>query len=197
MVLKLLLLGEAGDPDHLAAAFLTSTGINHGILLGKSPVLQYLYYLTQIGIAMSPLSNNKLFMDYHRNPFPTYHAQGLNVSLSSDDPLMFHFTKDPLLEEYLIAAKVWKLSSVSLCEIARYSVLQSGFEHPYKMHFLGAEYRKPGAMGNDIRKSNVPDIRINYRTKTLESELSLIYTNASLSSLVKKSNTNSNIKLAP
>lgn len=35
--------GEAGDPDHLIAAFLTSQGINHGVLLRKLPVIQYLY----------------------------------------------------------------------------------------------------------------------------------------------------------
>ena len=46
--------GEAGDPDHLTSAFLTSHSISHGILLRKVPVLQYLYYLDQIGIAMSP-----------------------------------------------------------------------------------------------------------------------------------------------
>ena len=34
--------GEAGDPDHLTAAFLTSHSISHGILLRKVPVLQYL-----------------------------------------------------------------------------------------------------------------------------------------------------------
>jgi len=59
----------------------------------QTPVLQYLYYLTQIGIAMSPLSNNSLFLNYHRNPLPEYHARGLIVSLSTDDPLQFHFTK--------------------------------------------------------------------------------------------------------
>lgn len=42
---------------------------------------------------MSPLSNNHLFLDYHRNPLPTYFARGLLVSLSTDDPLQFHFTK--------------------------------------------------------------------------------------------------------
>lgn len=57
------------------------------------PVLQYLYYLSQIGLAMSPLSNNSLFLNYHRNPLPEYFARGLNVSLSTDDPLQFHFTK--------------------------------------------------------------------------------------------------------
>ena len=32
----------------------------------KAPVLQYLFYLAQIGIAMSPLSNNSLFLEYSR-----------------------------------------------------------------------------------------------------------------------------------
>ncbi len=59
----------------------------------QAPVLQYLYYLAQIGIAMSPLSNNSLFLSYHRNPLPEYLSRGLVVSLSTDDPLQFHFTK--------------------------------------------------------------------------------------------------------
>ena len=42
---------------------------------------------------MSPLGNNSLFLDYHRNPLPLYFARGLSVSLSTDDPLQFHFTK--------------------------------------------------------------------------------------------------------
>ena len=85
--------GEAGDLNHLASVFLTATGINHGIQLRKSPVLQYLFYVTQIGIAMSPLSNNKLFLDFTRNPFHAFFKRGLNVSLSTDDPLMLHYTK--------------------------------------------------------------------------------------------------------
>nr|DAD31136.1 TPA_asm: hypothetical protein HUJ06_009987 [Nelumbo nucifera] len=40
--------GEAGDIDHLAAAFLLCHNISHGINLRRSPVLQYLYYLTQV-----------------------------------------------------------------------------------------------------------------------------------------------------
>ena len=61
----------------------------------------------KIGIAMSPLSNNRLFVDYHRNPFYTYFMRGLNVSLSTDDPLMLHYTKEPLVEEYCVAVQVW------------------------------------------------------------------------------------------
>jgi adenosine deaminase len=62
-------------------------------LLRKVPALQYLFYLKQIGIAMSPLSNNALFLTYERNPLPDFFKVGLNVSLSTDDPLQFHFTK--------------------------------------------------------------------------------------------------------
>lgn len=145
--------GEAGDPEHLAAAYLTANCINHGITLRKAVPLQYLYYLTQIGIAMSPLSNNRLFLDYHRNPFPIYHARGLNVSLSTDDPVMLHYTKDPLLEEYSVALQVWKLTATDVCEIARNSVLQSGFEHQFKEHFLGRNYMLPGAQGNGASRA--------------------------------------------
>ena len=59
---------------------------------------------------MSPLSNNSLFLDYHRNPFPMFFLRGLNVSLSTDDPLQIHLTKEPLVEEYSIAASVIFLS---------------------------------------------------------------------------------------
>lgn len=78
---------------------------------------------------MSPLSNNALFLTYERNPLPNFFRTGLNVSLSTDDPLQFHFTKvssfrfasqipfhkrerhqEPLLEEYSVAAQIYKVS---------------------------------------------------------------------------------------
>jgi AMP deaminase len=43
------------------------------------------------------------------------------------------------MEEYSIAAQVWKLSSVDMCELARNSVLMSGFSHEVceeKFNFL-------------------------------------------------------------
>lgn len=40
-------------------------------------------------------------MNYDRNPFPEYLARGLVVSLSTDDPLQFHYTKvSPFFESY-------------------------------------------------------------------------------------------------
>ncbi|KAF8799362.1 AMP deaminase [Phlegmacium glaucopus] len=166
--------GEAGDTDHLTSAFLTSHSISHGILLRKVPALQYLFYLKQIGIAMSPLSNNALFLTYERNPLLDFFKTGLNVSLSTDDPLQFHFTKEPLLEEYSVAAHIYKLPQSSLAELARNSVRQSGFEMEIKRHWLGHEWYLPGAAGNDINKTNVPNIRLTYRHQTLVGELDMI-----------------------
>uniref|UniRef100_A0A673YDI0 AMP deaminase n=1 Tax=Salmo trutta TaxID=8032 RepID=A0A673YDI0_SALTR len=166
--------GEAGPVHHLVSGFILSENISHGLLLRKAPVLQYLYYLAQIGIAMSPLSNNSLFLSYHRNPLPEYLSRGLMVSLSTDDPLQFHFTKEPLMEEYSIATQVWKLSSCDMCELARNSVLMSGFSHKAKSYWLGPKYSKEGPESNDIRRTNVPDIRVAYRSETLLEELNLI-----------------------
>ena len=40
--------GEAGAIQHLVAGYLLADNISHGLLLRKSPVLQYLYYLAQV-----------------------------------------------------------------------------------------------------------------------------------------------------
>ncbi|KAJ6142576.1 hypothetical protein N7471_002029 [Penicillium samsonianum] len=166
--------GEAGDPDHLAVGFLCCHSISHGILLRKVPLLQYLYYLDQIGIAMSPLSNNALFLTYDKNPCATFFKRGLNVSLSTDDPLQFAFTKEPLIEEYSVAAQIYKFSAVDMCELAKHSVDQSGFELSLKERWLGSNCSIPGTAGNNVAKSNVPDIREAFRHDTLLGELSLI-----------------------
>lgn len=134
--------------------------------------------LLQIGIAMSPLSNNSLFLNYHRNPLPEYLARGLLISLSTDDPLQFHFTKEPLMEEYSIATQVWKLSQTDMCELARNSVLMSEFEHELKRFWAGPNYTREGVAGNDIKRTNVPNIRVAYRYETLQEELTNIFSHA-------------------
>lgn len=52
---------------------------------------------------------------------------------------MLHFYpvvsfQEPLMEEYAIAAQLWKLSTCDLCEIARNSVVQSGLSHQVTSH---------------------------------------------------------------
>ena len=162
--------GEAGDSEHLAVAFLCCHSISHGLLLRKVPLLQYVFYLEQVGIAMSPLSNNALFLAYERNPFHQYFRRGLNVSLSTDDPLQFAFTKEPLIEEYAVAAQIYKLSPVDMCELAKNSVRQSGYELSVKQQWLGLNFRAPGKDGNVMVKTNVPDRREEFRYRTLSEE---------------------------
>jgi len=79
------------------------------------------------------------------------------------------------MEEYSIAAQVWKLSSCDMCELARNSVIMSSFPHEYKKYWLGPHYMEEGPQGNDIRRTNVPDVRVSYRHETLEAELSMLF----------------------
>ncbi|CAG5111632.1 Oidioi.mRNA.OKI2018_I69.chr2.g5916.t2.cds [Oikopleura dioica] len=176
--------GEAGHIYHTATAFLLSENINHGINLRKSPVMEYFYYLCQIGISMSPMSNNHLFLPYSKSPFKEFFERGQNIALSTDDPLQFHLTKEPLIEEYSVAAQVWKLNSVDMSEIARNSVLMSGFKDQLKQYWLGPLYRREGIEGNDNRRTNVPPVRCHFRFETLDGELSLI------SSIIKETKNN-------
>ncbi|GMF85072.1 unnamed protein product [[Candida] boidinii] len=129
---------------------------------------------------MSPLSNNALFLTYDKNPFPSYFRKGLNVTLSTDDPLQFSYTREPLIEEYSVAAQIYKLSNVDMSELARNSVYMSGFESQLKRHWLGKKFDTPGLPGGDIEKTNVPDIRVSYRDETLSMEKELVSRYASL-----------------
>lgn len=42
------------------------------------------------------------------------------------------------------------------------------------MYWLGPDYLESGVAGNDIRRTNVPAIRIAYRSEALREELHLI-----------------------
>ena len=64
--------GETGDPMHLAASYMLCESINHGVLLDAQVSLQYLYYLDQVGMSLSPLSNNFLFQRIAENPMPKF-----------------------------------------------------------------------------------------------------------------------------
>jgi adenosine deaminase len=103
----------------LASSFLLAESIVHGLTLINNPPMQYLYYLSQIGISMSPLSENSLYVKYAQNPFHPLFQRGLNVTLSSDNPLQLHLTEEPLAEEYAIATQMFRLSNTDYAEIAR------------------------------------------------------------------------------
>ncbi|XP_073955570.1 AMP deaminase 2-like [Choristoneura fumiferana] len=65
-----------------------------------------------------------------------------------------------------------------MCELARNSVLMSGFSHELKQHWLGADYAREGPAGNDITRTNVPDVRLSFRHDTLLDELDNIFRGA-------------------
>lgn len=165
--------GETGDAMHLAATYILADSINHGVNLDKQVSLQYLYYLDQVGMSMSPLSNNFLFRKIKSNPFPKMFKRGLNVTLSTDDPLLFHMSNDALLEEYSVARASFDLSMTDISEIARNSVLQSGFEDELKREWLGEDYKK-GITFCDEVKTHVPLIRAKFRAEHLALEHMLV-----------------------
>ena len=43
-----------------------------------------------------------------------------------------------------------------------------------KRYWLGPDYQEAGVAGNDIRRTNVPGIRIAYRYEALQEELRLL-----------------------
>ena len=43
--------------------------------------------------------------------------------------LLNFVVQEPLMEEFSIAAQVWKLSTTDTCELTKNSVQMSGFEH--------------------------------------------------------------------
>lgn len=55
-----------------------------------------------------------------------------------------------------------------------HTVLSSLLMSQAKSHWLGPDYMKEGPISNDIRRTNVPDIRVGYRYETMCEELHLI-----------------------
>jgi len=161
--------GETGNPMNLACTYMLCESIAHGINLDMQVSLQYLYYLDQVGLATSPLSNNFLFRKIRDSPFLKFFRRGMNVTLSTDDPLLFHMSDDPLLEEYSVARATFDLSMTDMMEIARNSVLQSGFEEEFKEKYLGKDFRKGVTFCNE-RLTHVPLIRAKFRAEHLAIE---------------------------
>lgn len=83
--------------------------------------------------------------------------------------MFFHLSDDALLEEYSTARIQFGLSVLDLCEVARNSVWQSGFEHALKQQWLGPDYRQ-GALGCEPGRCNVTPTRAQFRASRLAAE---------------------------
>jgi AMP deaminase len=73
---------------------------------------------------------------------------------------MFHSTPTPLLEEYATAKHSWDLSSIDMCEIARYSCL-AAFQRKELLLLHGED---------DPNLTNIPSMRLEWRKAQLEGE---------------------------
>ena len=62
-------------------------------------------------LPIAGLSNNALFVKLGDSPIGKFHRRGLRVCLGTDDPMQFHQTESPLIEEYLIAGQTFGLSN--------------------------------------------------------------------------------------
>jgi len=78
------------------------------------------------------------------------------------------------------------LSAVDMCEIARNSVLQSGFDHELKAHWIGNNYWIRSILGNDINQTNVPNIRIEFRLSLLNDEMTFMQHHTQLQSSISE-----------
>ena len=72
--------------------------------------------------------------------------------------MLFHLSDEPLLEEYAAARTLFDLSMLDMCELARNSVLQSGFGDAQKRVWLGEGYAR-GDDGCDPTRCNVTKTR--------------------------------------
>lgn len=132
--------GELGNIHHLLTAYLLTDSICHGINLidsnaskydnndtvlknNNNIVMLYLFIKDQVGCALSPISNNYLCRKYSCLHLDLLFKLGLRMSLCTDDPLMFHLTDDPIVEEFSMAKNYYNFSNGDLLELVNNSYL--------------------------------------------------------------------------
>jgi aminodeoxyfutalosine deaminase len=126
--------GETGGPDQIKDAldFLHAERIGHGIAAIRSAALMNTLADRKISLEICPTSNlctnalniqlNSADSDLSRHPLPKLFRHSIPVTLSTDDPAMFHTT---LVEEYFAALQMG-LSLDDLLVINR-----TGFENSF------------------------------------------------------------------
>jgi aminodeoxyfutalosine deaminase len=128
--------GETGGPEQIKDAIdiLHAERIGHGIAALRSTALMNTLAARKIPLEICPTSNlrtnalniqlNSATCDLSQHPLPRFFAHGIPVTLSTDDPAMFHTT---LVEEYSAALQMG-LSFANLLVINR-----TAFEHAFLM----------------------------------------------------------------
>ena len=129
--------GEMSGPETIWEALngLRAERIGHGISCLADPALVAYLRETQIPLEVCPTSNvcTKQVPDLVSHPLPRLLAEGLFVTLNSDDPPMFGTT---LTQEYQQAAAVLGLGRDQLADLARNGVRASFLDAEAKQALL-------------------------------------------------------------
>ena len=129
--------GEMTGPETIWEALngLRAERIGHGISCLADPDLVAYLCEKQIPLEVCPTSNvcTRQVPDLASHPLPKLLAEGLFVTLNSDDPPMFGTT---LTQEYRQAVSVLGLSRDQLAELARNGVRASFLDAPAKQALL-------------------------------------------------------------
>lgn len=143
--------GELGCSHHLLTTYLFCDSICHGINLidsnsskkdnivdvikrNKNNVLLYLYVKDQVGCALAPISNNYLCRKYNCLHLDLLFNLGLNMSLGTDDPLMFHLTNNPIIEEFSMAKTFYNFSLYDMMELVNNSYIIGDSKYRLKLN---------------------------------------------------------------
>jgi adenosine deaminase CECR1 len=120
------------------AILLNSKRLGHALGLRDHPWLMKIVNTSRIGLELCPVSNQilRFFEDIRTHPGATYVAEGLPVTLSSDDPEIYGYTSAANTPEFFMAYLSWDLSLASVKQIAVNSLLYSALGDTQKQQKL-------------------------------------------------------------
>ncbi len=129
--------GELVGPESIRGAIdhLGVTRIGHGVRAIEDPLLVCRIIEESITLEACPGSNIALevFPSFEKHSFKELLDEGVQMTLSSDDPPFFHTS---LINEYEIAAKYFGLNDRQLLEITRASIEAAFVDEPTRNKLL-------------------------------------------------------------
>lgn len=144
----LLHAGETNNSDRTClydAYLLGARRIGHGYDIINHPVLMEKFVQDKVYVECCPLSNDCLgyLRDMRNHSGKTMIANGIKLTISSDDPGMFHY--HDVTYDWAVVAKAWNLSLLQLKELALNSldgaILSDEVRKKAKLNFH-ADWRK-------------------------------------------------------
>ena len=127
-----------GSSNAFDALLLNSKRLGHALGLRDHPFLMRMVNASRVGLELCPVSNQLLrfFDDIRTHPGATYVAQGLPVTLNSDDPEIYGYSSSAPTPDFFMAYLSWDLSLASVKQIAVNSLLYSALGDTEKQQKL-------------------------------------------------------------